>query len=159
MTEIEDPCRSGSRDPERAKVLVADDDGFMQRMVRDVLSDAGFRVVGARDGREALDTIAEWDPDAAVVDALMPKVDGREICREIRSDPGQRKIVLVLYTGLREKETEWLEVGADAFVSKRDGIGGLAGLIRKLLAERRGRPADDRDFNTQNRRGCRGPER
>lgn len=149
----------GSRDPETAKVLVADDDGFMKRMLQDVLSDAGFRVVGARDGREALDTIAAWDPDAAVVDVLMPKVDGREICREIRSDPGQRRIVLVLYTGLAEQETEWLEVGADAFVSKRDGMAGLAGLIRKLLAELRERPTDDRDFNPQNRRGCRGSER
>src|ERR1700738_1984895 len=70
--------------PEGARVLVVDDDPLLVRLVRTHLEKAGYRVIEARDGEQALDVAATELPDLVVLDLMLPKLDGFEVCRRIR---------------------------------------------------------------------------
>lgn len=122
--------------PTTAKVLVADDDSLVRGIVRDILAEAGFRVREAGDGREALEIVRCWEPHIAVLDVLMPGLDGREVCRKIRSDPERADLLVVLLTALDESEAAWQEAGADAFRSKSRDIRKLPETLRRLRGRR-----------------------
>ena len=69
---------------ERPRVLVADDDPLIQRLVRTHLDRAGFRVLIAGDGDDAVNMAAADQPDLIVLDLMLPKLDGFEVCKRIR---------------------------------------------------------------------------
>ena len=79
-------------------VVVADDDADILDLVALTLERAGHQVHRARDGEEALELIRERSPDVAVLDVAMPRLDGLELTRLLRDDPGTRGVRIVLLT-------------------------------------------------------------
>lgn len=81
------------------KVLVVDDLAYSRRALRGICQSAGFEVAVAEDGQAALDLARTEPPDLIITDILMPKLDGFQLCRAIKSDPALEKIPVVFYTG------------------------------------------------------------
>jgi len=102
---------------ERPRVLVADDDPLIQRLVRTHLDRAGFRVFMAGDGEEALDVAAVEQPDLIVLDLMLPKLDGFEVCRRIR-EFSLVPVVMLTARGEQVDKLKGFEAGADDYLTK-----------------------------------------
>ena len=103
---------------ERRTILVVDDDPNIRKVVRFALERDGYDVVQAADGREALDCIAAYAPDLVVLDVTMPKMDGTEVCRELRTNKND---VPIIFLSSRNDEIDrivGLELGGDDYVTK-----------------------------------------
>lgn len=101
-------------------VLVCDDDPLLLDLLDYRLSGKGYRVARAGDGEEALSRIAQERPDAIVLDAMMPVIDGYGVLRRLRSDETLRRIPVIMLTA-RQQERDIvgaLELGADDYVVK-----------------------------------------
>jgi diguanylate cyclase (GGDEF)-like protein len=101
-------------------ILVVDDDEDIARFVQVNLKLHGFEVAHARDGAEALEVIAERRPDLAVVDLMMPRVDGVELTRRLRADPMTAALPIIMLTakGLTVDKVVGLTAGADDYLVK-----------------------------------------
>ncbi|NOZ19493.1 MAG: response regulator [Planctomycetes bacterium] len=101
-------------------ILVADDEPFIVRLLTFVLRKRGFSVAEARDGEEALDLVRAKRPKIAFVDAMMPKMNGYELCRAIKKDPDLRDTHLIMLTakGQDSDRDRGLEAGADEYMTK-----------------------------------------
>lgn len=100
------------------KILVVDDESRMRKLVRDFLARNGFQVIEAADGEEALDLFYEQKDIALIIlDVMMPKVDGWEVCREIRKNS---KVPVIMLTARGDERDELLgfELGVDEYISK-----------------------------------------
>ncbi|MFQ5657560.1 MAG: response regulator [Candidatus Methylomirabilales bacterium] len=102
------------------KVVVADNDQLFVALVQEALEDGGYQVFPAFDGMEALDQVRREEPDYIILDLVMPKLDGAEVCRHLKEDPSLHSIPVILVTGTAPEAAHWLkEVKANAFVAKR----------------------------------------
>jgi CheY-like chemotaxis protein len=81
-----------------AKVLIIDDDGAIVRLILKVLNGRGHMVVVARDGASALARVATEKAELIIVDSDLPKIDGAEVCRVIKSDPATAHIPVIMMT-------------------------------------------------------------
>src|SRR3972149_4730552 len=100
------------------KVLVADDDKVNLRIVQTFLTKWGYEVVVAKDGTEAWTLLQQKGaPAMAILDWMMPGMDGLQICREVRRIPGERYTYLILLTAKFQKQDilEGFEAGADDY--------------------------------------------
>ncbi len=117
------------------KILVVDDERAVRESLRRALQLEGYEIELAADGREALSVLGEEDPqpDAVILDVLMPGVDGLEVCRRLR-DAGNRVPVLML-TARDEVENRvaGLDAGADDYVTKPFALEELLARVRALL--------------------------
>ena len=106
--------------PRQQVVLVADDDPVMRLMMSAVLSEAGFRVLEAADGTEALALAMADRPDLLILDLVMPGIDGFEVCRRIRADATLAEVPILVLTGLEDSSAirRAFETGASDFVTK-----------------------------------------
>lgn len=117
--------------------LVVDDDERSRKLMEIVLGIEGYRVVTAASGARALELIAVQRPDVALVDCVMPGMDGMELCRRIRLLPQAASLPLVMLSGMDGPESRRaaLAAGADDFVVKpfdRDDLRDrLARLVRR----------------------------
>jgi DNA-binding response OmpR family regulator len=104
----------------RPLVLVADDDPDILTLVRFRLEREGYEVVGASDGQTALDLALEREPDVAVLDVTMPRLDGYEVTRRLRRDGRTRATAVILLTArVQEADVqEGVAAGADDYVTK-----------------------------------------
>ena len=103
---------------ERRKVLMVDDEERMRKLVRDFLARKDFQVLEAGDGEEAIDIFyAEKDVALIILDVMMPKMDGWEVCREIRKNS---KVPIIMLTARGDERDELLgfELGVDEYISK-----------------------------------------
>ena len=103
---------------EQLKVLVVDDESRMRKLVKDFLTRRNFLVVEAADGAEALDVFFEQkDINLVILDVMMPKLDGWQVCREIRE---YSKVPIIMLTAKSEEKDELLgfELGVDEYISK-----------------------------------------
>jgi DNA-binding response OmpR family regulator len=101
-------------------VLVAEDDPDTREIVKWIIEEAGYRVVVAVDGREALEKASVYRPDVAVLDVMMPEVHGYSVCHRIKSSKLLEKtkvIMLTVKTSLADRR-QAKEAGADAFLAK-----------------------------------------
>jgi CheY-like chemotaxis protein len=117
-------------------VLVVDDVETELALIGGILKEAGFRVRQASDGDEAIAQIQEQPPDLVVLDVIMPRMNGFEVIRELRSNPKTEHLPVVFCT---QKDTEidraWgTELGADAYLGKPFESQQLIGIIERLLA-------------------------
>ncbi len=134
------PCErnQGSRSFTRPfRVIVADDDQKDRMVLEHLLARWGFEVYSACDGAEAWELLqAEDVPSIAILDRMMPKLDGMDLCRKIRSAPRQHYTYIVFVTGMSEKQQMMagLRAGADDYLSKPVDVDELQG--RLLVAER-----------------------
>ena len=105
---------------QKAHILVVDDEADVREVIQLNLGREGFSVTTAGDGQSALDLLREKPFDAAILDVMMPGMDGLALCRAIREDPHLRPMPILLLTA-RDSEMDQiigLEVGADDFISK-----------------------------------------
>jgi CheY-like chemotaxis protein len=115
-------------------VLIVDDDPLTQAVVEMRLQVAGCRTAVAQDGCEALTWMQSARPDAVVLDAFMPRVDGFEVLRRMKASPALRHVPVVVLTALRRDAdmTAALQAGASAYVSKPFDPNELAGCVAEL---------------------------
>ena len=101
-------------------MLVADDDPFYREIASSTLVDAGFDVVTASDGKEALEVISATSPDIAIVDVLMPEMTGIEMLSQVRSTGQHRHLPVIVITGHDDTESieKAYEAGATSFLAK-----------------------------------------
>lgn len=103
---------------ETIKILVVDDESRMRKLVRDFLVKNGFAVLEAGDGEEALDLFyQEKDIALIILDVMMPKINGWDVCREIRT---QSKVPIIMLTAKSDESDELIgfELGVDEYISK-----------------------------------------
>jgi diguanylate cyclase (GGDEF)-like protein len=103
-----------------ASVLIVEDSLTQAERLRYYLEKQGYEVITARNGREALDAVAERPPDIVISDIVMPEMDGYELCRALKKDPELAHIPVVLLTGLSEPSDviNGLACGASDFLAK-----------------------------------------
>jgi putative two-component system response regulator len=134
-----EPLNIPRPDEPAAHILVVDDLPANRRLLESLLVKDGYRVSVAVDGEQALAAVAVERPDLVLLDILMPKVDGYEVCRRLKSDPATRLIPVVLVTGLTEADSRirGLHAGADDFTSKPFVVPEMRARIASLLRLKR----------------------
>jgi DNA-binding response OmpR family regulator len=122
----------------RQQILIADDDPDILELVAFRLSRAGYDVVKAADGEEALAKATEHRPDLAVLDVMMPKMDGYDVTRQIRAGEATAGIPVILLTA-RVQEADiarGFEAGADDYVKKPFSPQELRARVQAVLRRR-----------------------
>lgn len=116
-----------------ANILLVEDDSELSELVKRRLTDAGYRVRHAVDGEEALEAVEHEVPDLVLLDLMLPKIDGLEVCRRLRaSHPALYVIMLTAKTSEIDRVVG-LEVGADDYVTKPFSLEELVARIRSAL--------------------------
>jgi DNA-binding response OmpR family regulator len=137
--------------PESATILLVDDEDSIQKLLTYPLEREGFRVVSARDGEEALRRFAEEDIDLVVLDLMLPRLDGLEVCKRLRAE----STVPIIMLTARDDELDkvlGLELGADDYITKpfsiREFRSRVRALLRRAAAPRPGDPGEDEVVDT-----------
>jgi len=119
-------------------VLIADDTEQNVELLQAYLDELGCRIVTAADGQETLDRVADSKPDLILLDIMMPKVSGFEICRKLKGNPATRAIPICMVTALNEEGDieKAVEAGTDDFLSKPINKWELLTRVRSLLRVR-----------------------
>ena len=127
---------------EQIKILVVDDESRMRKLVRDFLERAGFQVLEAGDGMEALDLFYEDQGISLIIlDVMMPKMDGWEVCREIRKE-SKVPIIMLTARGEERDELNGFELGVDEYISKPFSPKILVARVNALLRRTSGLSMD-----------------
>jgi two-component system phosphate regulon response regulator PhoB len=127
-------------------VLVVEDEDALSALLQYNLDKEGYQVTVAADGEEALVLIDETPPDLIVLDWMLPKVSGVEVCRRLRARPETRNMPIIMLTA-RGEETDrirGLDTGADDYIVKPFSMSELAARIRAVLRRIRPGLAEDR---------------
>lgn len=132
----------------KAKILVADDIKQNVKLLRVILTASGFDVVEAYDGEEALEKAKSENPDLILLDIMMPKLTGYEVCQKLRANGTTKSIPIVMITALHEMDDriKGIEAGADDFISKPFNKTELLARVKALLRMRR-IPAKEEEAN------------
>lgn len=120
---------------DRPTVLIVDDSTTLLDALTAAFEDAGFEVAYGVDGEEVFRKMAAYDPDALLLDIYMPKINGTDVCRLVKSHPHWKKTWLVLMSSrLKEEEMEqYRKLGADAFLKKPFDPEDAVKLVRDAL--------------------------
>jgi DNA-binding response OmpR family regulator len=120
----------------KKKVLVVDDNRDTVRIIRDSLEGAGFGVISAYDGREALELVRREAPDLVILDLMMPKMSGYEVCNEIRKDPKTKELIVLMLTARSDIDAkiQGIEGGANDYLVKPVEPREVVSRVRRFLA-------------------------
>ena len=118
------------------KVLIVDDEPNIVISLEFLVKKEGFTVAVAADGEEALAKVAEFSPDLILLDVMMPKKSGFEVCEALRADPSRAalKIVMLTAKGRDTEVAKGLALGADAYVTKPFSTKDLVLKVKEVLA-------------------------
>jgi CheY-like chemotaxis protein len=119
-------------------VLIADDTEQNVELLQAYLDELGCRVVTAADGQETLDRVADAKPDLILLDIMMPRLSGFEVCRKLKGSPATRDIPICMITALTEEGDieKAVDAGTDDFLSKPINKWELLTRVRSLLRVR-----------------------
>ena len=119
---------------ESPHVLLADDDPFIRRIAEVALRRAGFVVTAVADGVEALQALEDSVPDVVLLDGMMPRMDGLDVCRRIKGDPRFAHVPVVLVSARTEAsdEADGRRAGVAAYVRKPFDVRTLAAELRAV---------------------------
>ncbi|MCB1937938.1 MAG: response regulator [Rhodocyclaceae bacterium] len=116
-------------------ILIADDEPNIVISLEFLMKREGYRVVIAVDGEEALDKIRSESPDLVLLDVMMPKKSGFEVCQEVKADPAlaATRILMLTAKGRDTEMAKGLALGANAYVTKPFSTKDLVDKVRELL--------------------------
>ncbi len=125
----------------KPRILIVEDEEALRPMLRYNFEEEGFDVSEAADGEEARTLIAEEKPDLVVLDWMLPKLSGIELCRQLRRDPDTKNLPIIMLTARSEESDRLrgLNTGADDFITKPFSPAELVARVHAVL--RRARPA------------------
>jgi NarL family two-component system response regulator LiaR len=132
--EVDDPK---STEQESLRAVIADDDPFARRVIKDVLQDAGVLVIAeARNGRQAVELTLFYKPDVVVMDVVMPELDGIVATRQIRKAIPEQLVIVLTGAGDEDQELglQALRAGASGFLSKDLEIDALPRTLQGVRA-------------------------
>jgi DNA-binding response OmpR family regulator len=117
----------------RKKILVADDDPDITRLLKGLLEEEGYEVIMANDGQKALDFYRSERPGLLILDVIMPGKDGLTLCEEIRREDSS--VLILMLTGQRTVDTKvtGLSSGADGYLTKPFGARELIARVKSLF--------------------------
>lgn len=121
----------------KKKVLIVDDERNIMISLRHLMSKAGYTVLQACDGEEALEIAEASIPDLVILDVMIPKRDGYDVCQTIRSNPALKHVQIIMATA-RGQEVEiekGLALGANAYMTKPFSTKELVSKVRSLLGD------------------------
>ena len=116
-----------------AKILVVEDEPNMVAGLRDNFEFEGYQVITARDGAEGLQRALEESPDLVVLDVMMPRMSGLEVCKQLRAKRGSIPIIMLTARGQEVDKVVGLELGADDYVTKPFSIRELLARVKAVL--------------------------
>jgi DNA-binding response OmpR family regulator len=125
----------------KKRILIVDDEPNIVISLDYLMKRAGYEVVIAADGEAALEAVAERTPDLVILDVMLPRMNGFDVCRRLRADPRWKELKVLMLTA-RGRETEvakGLGAGADAYVTKPFSTRDLVAQVTEMLGA--GRPA------------------
>ena len=125
------------------RVLIADDNPQGVELLEAYLADSGCEIATAFDGEETLRKVRDWRPDLVLLDIMMPKTSGFEVCKRLKADPATRDIAVLMITALDQPSDvdRAVDAGTDDFLTKPINQTDLLRRVRALL-ESRGRGGD-----------------
>ena len=115
------------------KILIVDDEPNILLSLEYLFKKEGFKVFIARDGAEALEIISEDEPELVLLDIMMPKVDGYEVCKYIKDKHTKIKVVFLTAKSKRQDVEKGLNLGADLYLTKPFGNKDLVSKVKNLL--------------------------
>jgi PleD family two-component response regulator len=120
------------------RILIADDNPQGVELLEAYLSDSPYELRTATDGEQTLREVAAWHPDLILLDVMMPKVSGFEVCKRLRANPATRDIGVLMITALDQHSDieRAVEAGTDEFLSKPINKTELLLRVRSLLRTR-----------------------
>ena len=118
-------------------VLIVDDEPNIVVSLEFLLEQAGYRVRVAHDGQEAWEAIERQPPDLVLLDVMLPRLSGFDLCQKIREHPDLQQVRVVMLTakGREVEVSKGLALGADAYISKPFSTQDLLAQVRTLLAD------------------------
>ena len=122
-----------SEEQKRAKILVVEDEPNMVVGLRDNFEFEGYEVITARDGVEGLQLALEESPDLVVLDVMMPRMSGLEVCKQLRAQRASIPIIMLTARGQEVDKVVGLELGADDYVTKPFSIRELLARVKAVL--------------------------
>jgi two-component system sensor histidine kinase/response regulator len=119
----------------KSKILIVDDAIDTVELLRKRFHSEGYETSEAYDGEEALKRVDEYNPDLIVLDVMMPKIDGYEVCRRLKNDENKKYIPVLMLTakGGVESKVKGLEIGADDYLAKPFDYKELSARVKSLL--------------------------
>ncbi len=115
------------------KLLVVDDEPEIVELVSLLLDGEGRRLLAAHDGQQALEMARREKPDLLLTDVMMPRLDGRELCRQVKADPATDHVRVALMSAMRTLEPG--ECRADALIPKPFDLDEVVATVERLLGE------------------------
>jgi CheY-like chemotaxis protein len=105
---------------QRSKILIADDNQPNVELLEAYLADIDCEIAVAADGQETLEKVASFEPDVILLDVMMPRLSGFEVCQKLKADPNTRSIMVLMVTALNELGDieRAVAAGTDDFLSK-----------------------------------------
>src|SRR5881392_2996316 len=133
---VSTPTPLPSNEPTR--ILIADDNPQGVELLEAYLSGCDYEVDTAADGEETLQKLKDWRPDLVLLDIMMPKISGFEVCKRLRADPATRDTAVLMSTALDQPSDveRAVEVGTDEFLTKPINKTELLLRVRTLLKSR-----------------------
>ena len=125
----------------KGKILIVDDAVDTVELLKKRLRFEGYATAEAYDGEEGLKLVAEYNPDLIILDVLMPKLDGYEVCQRLKSDENTKYIPILMLTAKDEVEdkVKGLDIGADHYLAKPFDYKEVSARVRSLVATKAAR--------------------
>ena len=122
----------------KSKILIVDDTVTTVEILKKIFRSNGYDTCEAYDGEEGLEKIEEYRPDLIMLDIMMPKLDGCEVCKRLKTDENTKHIPVVMLTGKSEvaDKIEGLDIGADDYITKPFHYKEVLARIKSLLAKK-----------------------
>ena len=127
-------------------ILIVEDDPAMLRILKGNFEYSGFAVETASDGEEALRKFIDYKPDVILLDIMLPKIDGHEVCQTLRADGSEVPIVMLTAKGQESDIVHGLNLGADDYVTKPFSVKELLARVNAVLRRRNQRDSEILQF-------------
>lgn len=129
-----------------ARILIAEDTPQAAELLEAFLADTDYEIAFATDGEQTLQKVAAWKPDLILLDVMMPRISGFEVCKRLRGDPATHDVAILMITALDQHSDveRAVEAGTDDFLSKPITKAELLRRIPALLSAKRQKTDLDR---------------